>query len=344
MGYITVEYKINDTVKTPIETILGEFEYGSTFALYKDYEVAIPGINSPLDYIKYAVIDESTIIVDISDSYWSIDFFFEKFMSICFYNMLDFGDIYINRIDLSNSEFNKYASRSRNSYLATTGRKTALCGTMFKPYYHSSLLQKIDFAKRCIDLGLNIFKDDECFFAAKKDLINEAEKMTESFSGEADFVPNITAYISDYAFIQSLIDSGINIMMVDYLITGIRPIFNLKQRFPNIMIWGHRIGYYPLRKFISMTAVNTIAIAGGIDYLHVGTPLQSQMSTRKKEVEDLKEKFPFFMPIFTKTTPETLSMLTLNFGYDAIYMGCGYFRDSDSNIDWDSIKRWRLSL
>lgn len=344
MGYITIEYKKSDTVTTPIETIIGEFEYGSTFALFKDHEIVIPGRNSPLDYIEYSVIDDSTLMVNISDSYWSMEYFFEKFMSICFYNMLDFGDLYIHRIDLSHSDFNKFASRSEKGSFTTTGRKTALCGTIFKPYYHFSLPQKIDFAKRCIDLGLNIFKNDECYFATQDELLHEAEQLTETFAGKADFVPNITACLSDFGFIQRLIDSGINIMMVDYMITGLRPIFNLKSRFPKITVWGHRIGYAPISKFISMTAVNTIAIVGGIDFLHVGTPLESQMGTRKKEVEELKTQFPHFLPIFTKTTPESLTMLKQSFGYDAIYMGCGYFRDAHSNIDWDLMKQWRLSL
>ena len=76
-----------------------------------------------------------------------------------------------------------------------------------------------------------------------------------------------------------------------------------------------------------------------------GAPVTEALTQRSiKEVEELKTQFPHFLPIFTKTTPESLTMLKQSFGYDAIYMGCGYFRDAHSNIDWDLMKQWRLSL
>ena len=104
---------------------------------------------------------------------------------------------------------------------------------------------------------------------------------------------------------------GINIFMIDYLISGFGPVFGLKKRYPKISIWGHRIGYEAIKGNISMDALLTIAQLSGV-----------------------------FKPIFTITTPQVLDYLLPVFGDDAIYLSCGYYRDQDGSIDWDKVRSW----
>ena len=89
-----------------------------------------------------------------------------------------------------------------------------------------------------------------------------------------------------------------------------------------------------------MDALCVIAQLAGIDWLHVGTPRPDEVLDKKHLVDKQKSINPNFKPIFTITTPEILKYLLPVFGDDAIYLGCGYYRDKDGNNDWDRVKTW----
>lgn len=335
MGRLGLKYIVGKT-SASIQTIVNEFEYGSTFSLSPTQKDILPSGVGDLKWVRYNYNSSSSVLeLWIDDSFWSMDFFFEKFMTLCFYNLMDFGDIFLSEVDLSDSNLRNYISREKIAL-----RGFPLKGTIFKPYYHQTTEEKVAQARRFMELGCNVFKNDECFFLTKKNLFTEAKYIQAAISSAAYFVPNITAYISDYSFIESLIDMGINIFMIDYLISGFGPVFWLKKRYPKISIWGHRIGYEPINGNISMDALLTIAQLSGVDLLHIGTPLPHELDEKKLLVEKHKALNPNFKPIFTITTPQIIDYLLPVFGDDAIYLSCGYYRDKDGEIDWNRVKKW----
>ena len=248
---------------------------------------------------------------------------------------MDFGYIYLSEIDLSESDLSHCISKEKRDLGGFP-----LIGTMFKPYYHQTTDEKITTAKRFMEYGCNVFKNDECFFLTKDSLLSEAKSIHAAIGSDAYFVPNITAYIADYALIERLIEEGISIFMTDYLISGFKAVCELKKRFPKITIWGHRIGYEAIKSHISMDALCVIAQLAGIDWLHIGTPRPQEVMDRKRLVEKQKIINPNFKPIFTIVTPEVIEYLLPIFGDDAIYLGCGYYRNEDGNLEWDRVKSW----
>ena len=99
MGKLRLKYIIKKS-SVPVQTIVNEFEYGSTFSLYPDRKEVLPsGVPGNLKWVQYNYYDPSSELeVWIDDSFWCLDFFFEKFMTLCLYNLLDFGDIYLSEI------------------------------------------------------------------------------------------------------------------------------------------------------------------------------------------------------------------------------------------------------
>ena len=337
MGQIKLEYKIEEII-TPIETIISEFEYGSTFALYPSYEKIMPTGTGELKWIEYRH-SENLLEVWFDDSFWEMEFFFEKFMTLCLYNLSDFGTICLNKIDISSSRLQDIISLRDGSIITTP-----LVGTIFKPYYHQTVKEKILQAKQFIDLGFNIFKNDECYFISKKELIEETSHIYKAIGNNAYFIPNISSIITDFDLIKQLIEMGVNIFMVDYLISGLGSVYKLKQFFPQITIWGHRIGYHPIKSSISMEALCTLAQLAGIDFLHIGTPTPKDIFNCEHLVNKQKKYNSRFKPIFTKTTPSILQELFSTFGSDAIYLACGYFRNQKGEIEWEKVKELRDSL
>jgi ribulose 1,5-bisphosphate carboxylase large subunit-like protein len=220
--------------------------------------------------------------------------------------------------------------------------KDSILGTIFKPYYHLSLSEKTDMAVRFVDMGLNLIKEDETFFASVSRLLKEAQAIQSAIEGRGTYVPNVTHYIHDYRTIEKLLDSSIRIVMVDFLVTGFRPIFNLKQQFPEICVWGHRVGYWTLERFITMKALGTISVLSGLDFLHIGTPGNVKNAVDKLHLlSSLRAVNPELIPVFTKTTPEVLSETMNVFNNTTkVLMACGYFRKEEGKINWERVQRW----
>lgn len=335
MGRLRLDYIIRKTA-VPIQTIVNELEYGSTFSLYPNHKDIVPSGTGVLKWVQYDYDASSSVLkVWIDDSFWSMDYFFEKFMTLCLYNLLDFGDVYLSEIDLSESNLIDCISKDKRDFSGFP-----LIGTMFKPYYHQTTEEKISTARRFIECGCNVFKHDECFFLTKEELLAETKAIHAAIGSKAYFVPNVTAYIGDYSYIERLIEMGITVFMTDYLISGFKAISQLKKRFPGITIWGHRIGYEAIKGHISMDALCVIAQLAGIDWLHIGAPRPNEVAERLRLVGKQKSINPNFKPIFTIVTPPVLEYLLPAFGNDAIYLGCGYYRDEDGSINWNNVKTW----
>lgn len=319
-----------------MKSLMEEVEYGSTFALYNTYEEIIPCASDELRWVEWEAHD-GILSIHIDDSFWREEFFFEKFLTIFVYNFLDFGHLKLEHIDILQSTL-KDGIQSCGPLKIPRGKY--LLGSIFKPYYHLPLEEKEKQAQLMIEYGINVLKNDECFFCTKSDMLEEANRMAQIVTGKAYYVPNITSYINDDGFLKQLMDTGVEISMVDFLVTGFRPIFQLKKKFPFLKIWGHRIGYATLQKNVSMQALSVMALLSGIDMMHIGTPTASVLHERSEMVAELGSLKADFLPIFTKTTPEVIDALLPAFEYKAIYMACGYLRNKEGNIDWNSVYEW----
>lgn len=336
MGYISLKYSYDKDIRISLKSLMEEVEYGSTFAMYNTYEEIIPCASDELKWVEWNAHD-GILSVHIDDGFWREDFFFEKFLTIFVYNFLDFGHLKLEHIDIQQSEL-KNGIQSSVPLKIPQGKY--LLGSIFKPYYHLPLKEKEKQAQLMIENGINVLKNDECFFGTKSDMLEEAFHMTQIVTGKAYYVPNITTYINDDEFIEQLIDTGMEISMVDFLVTGFRPIYQLKKKFPLLRIWGHRIGYATLQKYVSMQALSVLAVLSGIDMLHIGTPTASVLQEKSEMVTELRALKASFLPIFTKTTPEVIQALLPAFEDKAIYMACGFFRNKEGYIDWNCVRKW----
>lgn len=335
MGYIKLTYHIN-SIKVSVDTIIQEIEYGSTFALYQNKEEIIT-YHSELKWINWEQ-DGKKLYIHVDDSFFEMDCFFEKFMTIFLYNFIDFGALYLEEIDITNSVFSKHIPW-RNQTIEPDGNKF-LNGTIYKPYYHLSIEDKLKQTEMFISYGMNVFKNDECFLISKESIVQEARIICDAIQDKAYYIPNVTSYVSDYNLIKELIDIGIKVCMVDFLVCGFKSVYQMKQLFPDILIWGHRIGYSTIEHYVSMQAIGVLGILAGLDFMHVGTPTSINLEEKKKNIKSLQGIHPGLMPVFTKTTPELLDVLIPTFQQSAIYLTCGYLRDSDANLIEQNIINW----
>jgi len=341
MGVITLKYNL-DRLIVPIGTLMNEIEYGTTFALYRDREDTIPLQGSGLRWTSWKTEGKS-LIIEVNDDFLENDYIFEKLLVVFLYNLLDFGELRLISIDLSKSCYLQRANAHQQKVPKCFRllRKDSMLGTILKPYYHLSLAQKIEMAKKFTSMGINLLKEDETFFASEARLLEEARAIQATIEGNGNYIPNVTHYVHNYQVIEKLLDSGIEIVMIDFLVTGFRPILGLKQKFPEICIWGHRVGYWSLEKFISMKALGTLAVLAGVDFLHIGTPTNRKDSKdRLQLVSCLRTIKPQFVPVFTKTTPEILAEIVSLFDGTTVSMACGYFRDDRGTINWEKVQGW----
>jgi ribulose 1,5-bisphosphate carboxylase large subunit-like protein len=341
VGIIELRYEL-DKLVVPLCTLMNEVEYGTTFALYRDREDTIPLRGDGLKWINWKAEDER-LIVEVDDDFLENDYIFEKLLVAFLYNLLDFGEFRLVSIDLSKSSYLQRANVRQQGVpkRSRLSRKDLMLGTILKPYYHLSLAEKIAMAKRLASMGVNLLKEDETFFASEAKLLEEARAIQATIEGSGTYIPNVTHYIHDYHIIEELLDSGVEIVMIDFLVTGFRPVFKLKHEFPEIRVWGHRVGYWPLEKFISMKALGTLSVLSGIDFLHIGTPANKREARNKLQLaSQLLTIKPQFIPVFTKTTPDILPELVNLFDSTAVFMACGYFRDGRGMISWENVLEW----
>ncbi len=341
MGSIELKYEIRRLDVSPDE-LVNEIEYGTTFALENGQETVIPLRGGSLSWLKWDC-DKHWLVVDVDSSFLSHETFFEKFMAAFIYNLTDFGDLILTSIGVRGDS----PVCCRPGAVSSDAFATDLVlGTILKPYYHLSLEDKLEQVAQFVHRGLGVIKEDETYMVSEQRLRREAEAIQAVMVDSAIYVPNVTHYVHNFALIEHLIDSGIRVVMLDFLVCGFRPILNLKQRFPKLGVWGHRVGYSSIHRLISMEALGVLALLSGISYLHLGTPRShSELERRSRLADQLLTIDPGFRPVFTKTTPTSLREMISDFGRRAIYLACGSIRDiSSGKIDWQKVDEWVSSV
>ena len=341
MGHIKFHYSIQNLI-TPIENIVNELEYGNTFALYLQKEIIIPLKLGNFNWISWENT-ETSFTLTVNDTFFDKAYFFEKILTSFIYNLQDFGKIKLEKIDLNKSIFqSELLSPFSKNNLSIFNKSDLILGTIIKPYYHLSLDDKINMAKQFSKYGFKTIKNDECYFTSKKQLINEAIIIQKELQNSSFYIPNITHLIHDYNSIEQLIKAGIKIVMVNVLVVGFRSINLLKIKFPELKIWGHRVGYSQLSEIISMNTLSILLTLSGIDFLHIGTPVtQNEIDNRFEIINSSRVINKNFKPIFTKTTPEVNKKIIKTLKTTPIYLGCGFFRNNKSEIDWGKVDIWQ---
>lgn len=342
MGFVILKYKL-DRLKVSPATLVNEIEYGSTFALYPDREEIIPNTTGYLKWLSWEEKNKN-LIIRVDDSFLEIDSIFEKLLIVFFYNLLDFGDIQLLSIDFSGSSYLTHTG----IYQQPTPQIWQLCskhlmlGTILKPYYHLSLSAKIRLIEKFIGKGISIIKEDETFLVSTEQLLEETKSIKKAMGEHGIYIPNLTHQVCNYDLIEKLFNCGTRVIMIDFLAIGFRNVYEIKRRFPELCVWGHRVGYMTLERFISMNALGSLALLAGIDFLHIGTPNnENDILDRMYMVSKLRQIHPTFIPVLTKTTPALLPQLIKSFGNTSVYMACGYFRKSDGiTIDWIKVEEW----
>lgn len=337
MGYIKLEYSCS--INTDVKAVLNEIEYGNTFIINYEGERTISLFGKEFSWIKSDTLADNRFDLYVDDTFFEEGTFFEKLMTSFIYNLQDFGEVRLDQIDSSNSilEFSSPIIDAKKIF-----KTFPVCGTIFKPYYHSSLNEKLNVASKLVSMGINLIKDDETYLIGKKQKLSDAKKIQSVMGSDAFYIPNITPFVHDMQFLTKLLDTGIKIVMVNYLVTGFSQIRWLKQNFPQFTIWGHRVGYSSLENILTMNALSKIALFSGIDYLHLGTTLQKdKLDEQNNLIKNIRKFNSGFMPIFTKTSSEILPLLFSKLSKEIIVLACGYFRDErTSEINWKQVNKW----
>jgi hypothetical protein len=339
LGNIKLSYAIDQLSVEPADLAL-EIEKGITFALYHKTEKMILPRKSALRQISCELLGSQVTLV-VADDFFNVDSFFETIFTTFLYNLQDFGTVKMMAISFDHSQLDLCAPCSNPVFQQES---KPLLGTVFKPYY-LPLNKKIAMAELFLDQGFRVAKEDETYLASREQITEAVRAMNSATSGALVYVPNITAYTCDYHFIEKLLGDGLKVAMVNFLVAGLGNVFRLKTRYPELNIWGHRVGYERLKAIISMRALSALAVQAGIDFLHIGTPRgEPELNESSKLTAELISFSSNFKAVFTKTTPEIIPPLVEHFKGNAVIMGCGYFRANDGvSIDPARVKEWVAS-
>lgn len=140
MGYIKLEYSCSNG--TDVKALLNEIEYGNTFIINYEGERTISLFGKEFFWIKSDTLADNRFDLYVDDSFFEDGTFFEKLMTAFIYNLQDFGEVRLDQIDSSNSILNFSYPRI---YAKTLFNTFPVCGTIFKPYYHSSLNELLNY-------------------------------------------------------------------------------------------------------------------------------------------------------------------------------------------------------
>ncbi len=337
MGYIILKYK--DFNVNNFSLIKEEIEYGHSFTINKHGEDIHSSFNNTNSWTTFSHTKDNELLIEINDDFLVESNIFEKIIVSFLYNLLDFGPIYLDSIDFSNSNFHTILSCKEPVSLPF--KKYPIIGTIFKPYYHLSLNKKVILANSLIDAGIDLIKEDETYLVPKNQILKESEIIQSKLGNRGSYIPNVTTYLNDHKFIESLYSNGTKIVLIDFLVTGFSQIYEFKKMFPQMFIWGHRVGYTLLENYISMKALSMLSIYSGINFLHVGTTVNESIRINQLEyIENLRNINSEFIPIFTKITPKLSTELVNIFGQKIILMTCGYIFDSfNKSIDIKKVNK-----
>lgn len=325
------------TKKDPAEIIdyallVQELEYGATFRYDGLQEQVVYPRGKQVKWIDLEILSDTEFKIIFKGNFISADNFFEKVLATVF-NFHDFSDLVLNNIMIL---YPKIFYKREQSTIFLKG-----AGTIFKPYYHLSRKQKIDFLQLIKSHGGNVMKEDETYLVGQRKILEETTCLQGEFGENGYYVPNITSHVNDYAFVEELINAGVKIVMVDVVLAGFRSIASLREHFPELGIWGHRVGSHIYNQSLSHKAFSKLAVLAGVDFLHLGTA-NAVKETKETQnlVKVLRSYTPRFVPVFTKTTPEILPALSASFP-NSILLTCGYIRNIETfAISIENVEVW----
>jgi len=338
MGEIRFKYSI-DQMNVTIDQLIYELEYGNTFILGKNYEKMITLKLGELAWVDYDYHKNNLEII-VDDNFFSEDDIFEKIITSFLFNLMDFGDFHLDDLDFSESIWESMFI-DHPPLLQPINTNFVFGGTIIKPYYHTSLDEKIDFIMKLAALGFSFVKEDETYLLDHITLKKNTIRINAELDKNIQYVPNVTSAVCEYKLIESLLNHKINTVMVNILVAGFRNIRKLKLKFPELNLWGHRVGFNLVEKHISVRTFSKLSLMAGISYLHIGTPISVAEALEKNILcNELFLIKPDFIPIFTKTSPEIIKLIEKYIVGKKILMACGYFRNGEGKIDYAKIKNW----
>ena len=338
MGNIQLKYTCSPN--TDIQSLVHEVEYGNTFVIDKRGERIIPLPGGKQKWIKIDSESPSSFSLLVRDEFFDTDCFFEKIISAFVFNFLDFGDIRLEDINIAQSELR--FDQARNNLPENFFSKYPVMGTILKPYYHLEIDEKLKMSSRFLSYGINLIKEDETYLVSKKQILSEARQIQSEMGDNAFYVPNVTPHIHDVDFIEELAQNGTRIIMVNFLTTSFSPIKRLKLKLPDIIIWGHRVGYKAFQNILSMRSLGKLAVLSGINCLHLGTTIKTELLAEQNNlITDLRHINNDFLPIFTKTSSDIIPILLSQLGLKNILMACGCFRsETTGQLKWEEVQNW----
>jgi ribulose 1,5-bisphosphate carboxylase large subunit-like protein len=285
------------------------------------------------------------LLIEVDDTFFTGNIL-EQILTSLWANLLDFGEIRLEEFKLSDhlhALLDTPESRKQSGY-ELLSEEGPCFGTIFKPSFGLSLSEKLNISERFASIGGTFIKEDETYLVDKSRLLDETQAIQStmnSFSSHCFYVPNVTAYLSDDRFLHSLYEAGIRVVMVNYLIAGLPNVFRAIKSKPQLLFWGHRVGYKAIERYISMKAVAQLAVYSGLDIIHIGTP-HFWVDKKAKENQEILNAVisinPTVLAVFTKCSHSIVISLTKWFGKEIIVMSCGPLRTNGS-LDWLKVKK-----
>ena len=319
-----------------------ELNRGFAFRVSKEIETIVPLEGVWKGWVSSEIKDKD-IYVYIKDDFFYNFGIMEQILTSLWANSLDFGQVRLEDFRLSKKiHYSLFKEVSYPSFIPKNGGP--FVGTIYKPSYGLTLKEKVEIAKKFATVGGTFIKEDETYFINKEKILEEAEVIQNSMnkiSSNCYYIPNVTHYILDDEFLDRLYDVGIRIVMVNYLITGLPVTYKIRKQNKKLIFWGHRVGYEAIKHYISMKAIASLAVYGGINIIHVGTPLFANFSDIKERLDILKRIKninPAVLPVFTKVDFDIVEDLIKMFGTSIIIMVCGSIR-KEGVINWKMMKK-----
>jgi hypothetical protein len=340
VGVIRFKYDIHH-LNVAVEQLVYELEYGNTFVLGENTEKVTTLKFGDLTWVDWQQ-DQNKLEIFVKDQFFSETDIFEKILTSFIYNLVDFGQIRLEKIDISQSIWKKLIELQNKSPQAQKHDELTHFGTVIKPYYHTSLDERIALINKVASHNITFVKEDETYLLVPSALLDHTIRIKSAIGSEVHYVPNITTAVCEYGLVERLLNHQVNPMMVNILVAGFRNIQNLKEQFPELQLWGHRVGYNLLESHVSVRAFSQLCLLAGISFLHIGTPC-SQAEAIKKNLmcHELNRDYPGFTPVFTKTSPEIVSLIQLHdIHHQKIIMACGNLRDETGRIDERKVAAW----
>jgi ribulose 1,5-bisphosphate carboxylase large subunit-like protein len=341
------QYKIIDKYKSHkeiIEKIDDELNRNLNFIITQTDENIITLAGERMGWIT-TTLRGNDIYINADDSFFSSYCVLEQILTSLWANLLDFGEIRLEKFQLSNNIHTYLASGNLNiqNIQKVLRVKGPYFGTVFKPSYSLSLSEKIEISKKFASIEGTFLKEDETYLIEKSKLLKESEAIQNAMNSISDhcyYVPNVTPYLLDDNLLLELCQIGIRVVMINYLIAGLPIVYKVVKRNGKLLFWGHRVGYKFMERYISMKAVAILAAYSGMNMIHIGTPFFSINNSVKERISIIKainNVVPEVIPIFTKVSHEIIPLLMRAFGKKIIIMICGSIR-TNGYLDWKKVK------